>query len=53
MGWLCGARWIQKNVSLKSRQVKKLASAGIRPKIVYRFGTTDCKVTVVELIAWR
>jgi hypothetical protein len=42
-----------KNVSFRSRQVKNFASAGIRPKGVYRFGTTGCKVPVVALPAWR
>jgi hypothetical protein len=35
MGWLCGARWMQKNVSLRSRHVKNFASAGISPKSMY------------------
>jgi hypothetical protein len=53
MGWLCGARQMQKNASLRSRQVKNFASSGIRPKSVYRFGTTKCKVTNAELTAQR
>jgi hypothetical protein len=53
MGWLCGARQMQKNASLRSRKVKNFASAEIRPKSVYGFGITDCKVTVAELTAWR
>jgi hypothetical protein len=40
---------MQKNVSLRSRQVENFASAGIRPKSMYGFGTTGCKVTVSEL----
>jgi hypothetical protein len=44
---------MQKNVSLLSRQVKNLASAGIRPKSMYGFGTIGCKVTVAELTAQR
>jgi hypothetical protein len=32
MGWLCGAKQMQKNVSLRSKQVKNFAAAGIRPK---------------------
>jgi hypothetical protein len=32
IGWLCGARWIQKNASLRSRQVKNFVSDGTRPK---------------------
>jgi hypothetical protein len=53
MGWLCGARQMQKNVSLRSRQVKNFASIGIRPKSVYGFGTTGYRVTVAELTAQR
>jgi hypothetical protein len=53
MGWLCGTRQMQKNASLRSRQVKNFASAGIRPQSVNRFGTKRCKVTVAELTAWR
>jgi hypothetical protein len=53
MCWLCGARQMQKNASLRSRQVKNFASAGIRTKSVYRFGTTRCKVIVAELTAQR
>jgi hypothetical protein len=34
MGWLCGNRQMQKNMSLKSRQVKNFASVGIRPKSI-------------------
>jgi hypothetical protein len=40
-------------VCLKSRQVKNFASPGTRPKSMYRFETTGCKVTVAELTAWR
>jgi hypothetical protein len=50
IGWLCGARQMQKNVSLRSRQVKNFASAGTRPKSGYGFGTTGGKVTVAEFI---
>jgi hypothetical protein len=50
MGWLCGARQMQKNVSLRSRKVKNFASAGRRPKSVY--GTIGYRVTVAELTAW-
>jgi hypothetical protein len=28
LGWFCGARWMQKNVSLRSRQVKNLPPLG-------------------------
>jgi hypothetical protein len=42
-----------KNASLRSRQVKNFTSLGIRPKIMYRFGTTRYKVTVAELTARR
>jgi hypothetical protein len=54
MGWLCGARQMQKNASSWSRQVKNFASAGIRPKRVYGFGTTECKVVVdcMEVLNW-
>jgi hypothetical protein len=51
IGWLCGARQMQKNVSLRTRQVKNFASAG--PKSVYGFGTVGCKVTVAEFSAQR
>jgi hypothetical protein len=44
---------MQKNASLRSRQVKNFASAGIRPKSMYGFGTTGCEVTVAELVAQR
>jgi hypothetical protein len=53
MCWFCGARQMQKNVSLWGRQVKNLASAGIRPKRMFRFGTKGCKVTVAEITAQR
>jgi hypothetical protein len=53
MGWICGARKMQKNASLKSRKVKNFALARIRPKSMYGFETTRCKVTVSELTAWR
>jgi hypothetical protein len=53
MGWLCGARRMKKNVSLRAKQVKNFASLGIRPQNVYRFGTTGCKVTDAELNLWR
>jgi hypothetical protein len=53
IGWLCGARRMQKNASLRSRQVKNFASAGTRPKRVYGFGIMGCKVTVAEFTAWR
>jgi hypothetical protein len=32
IGWLCGARQMQKNASLRPRQVKNFASVGTRPK---------------------
>jgi hypothetical protein len=44
---------MQKNVSLRSRQVNNFASAGIRPKSVYQFGTTGYKVIVAEFTSWR
>jgi hypothetical protein len=53
VGWLSGARWMQKNASLRSGQVKNFASAGIGLKNVYGFLTKRCKVTVVELTAQR
>jgi hypothetical protein len=53
MGWLCGARQMQKNASLRSRQVRHFASAWISLKRMYRSGTTRHKVTVAELIAQR
>jgi hypothetical protein len=34
IGWLCGARWMQKNVSLRSREVQNFASVGARPKSI-------------------
>jgi hypothetical protein len=49
--WLYGQ--MQKNASLRSKQIKNFALAGIRPKSVYRFGTTGCRVIVAELIAQR
>jgi hypothetical protein len=52
IGWQCGARQIQ-NAFLRSRQVKSFASAGTRPKSVYGFGTTGCKVTVAEFTGQR
>jgi hypothetical protein len=53
IGWLCGTRRMQKNASLRSRQVKIFALAGTRPKSVYGFGTTGCNVTVTEFTACR
>jgi hypothetical protein len=53
MGWLDGARQMQKNASFRSRQVKNFASAGTRPKSMYGFGTMGCKVTVTEFTAWK
>jgi hypothetical protein len=52
-GLTLGARQMQKNAYLRSRQGKKFASAGIRPRSTYGFGNTWYKVTVDELIAWR
>jgi hypothetical protein len=40
IGRLCGARQMQKNASLRPRQVKNFASAKTRPKSMYGFGTT-------------
>ena len=37
---------MQRKVSLRSRHVKKAASVGIRPKRVYGFKTTGCRMTV-------
>jgi hypothetical protein len=34
VGWLCGARRLQKNASLRSMQVKNFVSAGTKPKSV-------------------
>jgi hypothetical protein len=51
--WLCGARQMQKNAFLRSRQVKIFASAGTRPKSMYGFGTVGGKVTVAEFTVWR
>jgi hypothetical protein len=48
MGWFCGVKLMQKNALLRSRQVKNFDLAGIRPKSVYGFGTTGCKMTVTE-----
>jgi hypothetical protein len=53
MGWLCVAIWMQKNASLRSRQVKNFASGRIRLKSVYKFGTTGYKITLAELTTWR
>jgi hypothetical protein len=53
IGWLCGDRQMQKNASLRSRQVKNFASAETRPKSVYGFGTTLSKVTVAEFTTQR
>jgi hypothetical protein len=46
-------RKMQKNVSLRSRQVKNFASVGTRPKSMYGFGTMGIKVTVAEFTTWR
>jgi hypothetical protein len=46
-------RPIQKNPYLRSRQVRNFSSAGIRPKSMYRFGITGCKLTAVELTPQR
>jgi hypothetical protein len=43
MGWFCGARQMQKNVSLRSRQEKNFALAEIRPKSIYGFGPQGIK----------
>jgi hypothetical protein len=43
---------MHKNV-LKVQAGKNFASAGIRPKSMYRFGTTGYKGIVVEWTAWR
>jgi hypothetical protein len=43
MGWFCGARQMQKNVSLRSRQEKNFALAEIRPKSIYGFGPQGVK----------
>jgi hypothetical protein len=53
MGWLCGARWMQKDASLRSRQVKNSAFIGTRPKSVCGFGTMGYRVTVAEFTAQR
>lgn len=45
-GWLCGARRMQKKASLRSRQVKWVASAGMRLRRVYGLGT-GCRVSVL------
>jgi hypothetical protein len=37
--------------SLRSRQVKNVASAGTSPKSAYGFGAMGCKVTVAEFTA--
>jgi hypothetical protein len=50
IGWLCGPRWMQKNASLRSRQVKNFTSAGTKPKSMYEFGTMGCKMTIAELL---
>jgi hypothetical protein len=49
---LCGQVDARKCV-LKVQAGKIFASSGIRPKSMYRFGTTGCKVTVAELTAQR
>jgi hypothetical protein len=53
IGWPCVARQMQKNASLRTRQVKNFASAGTRPKRVYGFGIMGCKVTVAEFTPQR
>jgi hypothetical protein len=53
IGWPCGAKQMQKNVSLRSRQVKNFAYTETSPKSVYGFGTTGCKMTVAEFTAQR
>ena len=42
---------MQKKAPLRSRHVKKAASAGIRPKRAYEFQTTGCRVTVAWFTA--
>jgi hypothetical protein len=32
IGWFCAGRWMQKNASLRSRQVKNFVSVGTGPK---------------------
>jgi hypothetical protein len=44
---------MQKNASLRSRQVKNFASAGTKPKSMYGFGTVGGKVTVAEFTDQR
>jgi hypothetical protein len=53
MGWLCGARQMQKNVTLRFRQVNNFALVRISTKSMYGFETSGCRVTVAELIAQR
>jgi hypothetical protein len=52
IGWLCGARQMQKNASLRSRQVKNFVSAGTRlESLVYGSGTIKYRVMVAEFTA--
>jgi hypothetical protein len=53
IGWLCGARWMQKNVSLRSRQVKNFASAGTKLKAYIYIWDYGVQVTVAEITARR
>jgi hypothetical protein len=48
MVWLTDANWMQKNASFKSKHEKQVASAGIRAKKVYGFGTNGCRVTAAS-----
>jgi hypothetical protein len=44
IGWLYGARWMQKTASLRSRQViKTFASAGTGRKSIYGLGLWGAK----------
>jgi hypothetical protein len=52
IGWLCGTRQMQKNVSLRSEQVKTFASAKTKSKSVHGLETMRCKVAVAEFTAW-
>jgi hypothetical protein len=47
--------WVQADAEkcIIKIQADNFASSGIRPKSVYRFGTTGYKVTVAELTAQR
>jgi hypothetical protein len=52
MGWLCGARWMQKKASVRSRQVKTLPQMEQGLKACMDLGIWGA-VTVAEFAAWK